>query len=89
LSAMALKHGGIETRVPPHPEGDPSLWSCRPEFGKQVGRLAVATYKTVDHRDTRSLIVDAQRRNGWRLACERHPAAAFDDSAAAPADQAA
>jgi glycosyltransferase involved in cell wall biosynthesis len=77
LSYMALKHGGIETRVPPHPESDPTLWSCRPDFGKQVGRLAVATYKTVDHRDTRSMIVDAYRRDGWVLACERHPPAAL------------
>ncbi|MCP4991162.1 MAG: hypothetical protein GY928_35440, partial [Colwellia sp.] len=67
LSYMALKHGGIKTLVPPHPEHDQSLWSCRPDFGKIVGRLNVATYKTKDHKDTRSEIVNAHTADGWKV----------------------
>jgi glycosyltransferase involved in cell wall biosynthesis len=67
LSYMALKHGGIKTFVPPHPENDQSLWSCRPDFGKIVGRLNVATYKTKDHKDTRSDIVNSHTADGWQV----------------------
>lgn len=67
LSYMALKHGGIKTFVPPHPENDQSLWSCRPDFGKIVGRLKVATYKTKDHKDTRSDIVNSHTADGWQI----------------------
>jgi glycosyltransferase involved in cell wall biosynthesis len=67
LSYMALKHGSIKTFVPPHPENDQSLWSCRPDFGKIVGRLNVATYKTKDHKDTRSDIVNSHTKDGWQV----------------------
>ncbi len=67
LSYMALKHGGIQTFVPPHPEDDQSVWSCRPDFGKIVGRKKVATFKTSGHRNIRSEIVDAYRRDGWEI----------------------
>jgi glycosyltransferase involved in cell wall biosynthesis len=67
LSYMALKHGGIKTIVPPHPENEQSLWSCRPDFGKIVGRLNVATYKTKDHKDTRSEIVNSHTKDGWKV----------------------
>lgn len=67
LSYMALKHGGIKTYVPPHPEENQDVWSCRPDFGKIVGRLKVATYKTVDHKNTRSEIVDSHRADGWKV----------------------
>lgn len=67
LSYMALKHGGIKTYVPPHPEENQDFWSCRPDFGKIVGRLKVATYKTVDHKNTRSEIVDSHRADGWKV----------------------
>ncbi len=67
LSYMALKYGGIKTLVPPHPENDQSLWSCRPDFGKIVGRLNVATYKTKDHKNTRSDIVNKHIANGWQV----------------------
>jgi glycosyltransferase involved in cell wall biosynthesis len=70
LSYMALKHGGIKTCVPPHPEDDQSLWSCRPDFGKIVGRKNVATFKTTDHRQTRTDIVQSYRRDGWRIVAE-------------------
>jgi len=73
LSYMALKHGGIKTLVPPHPEHDQSWWSCRPDFGKAVGRLKVATYQTQDHRGTRSAIVDKYRTDGWQIVSERQP----------------
>lgn len=64
---MALKHAGVKTFVPPHPEDDQSVWCCRPDFGKIVGRLKVATYKTVDHKQTRSDIVDQYRADGWQI----------------------
>ncbi len=67
LSYMALKHGGIKTIVPPHPTNDLSMWSCRPDFGKIVGRLSVATYKTGNHRNIRSEIVDAHTADGWQV----------------------
>ncbi len=65
LSYMALKHGGIKTFVPPHPENDQSLWSCRPDFGKIVGRKKVATFKTADHKQTRTNIVHQYHQDGW------------------------
>ncbi|WP_109761738.1 glycosyltransferase family 2 protein [Pleionea mediterranea] len=71
LSYMALKHGGVETFVPPHPEHDETLWSCRPDFGKTVGRMKVATYKTKDHRDTRSQIVNRYLADGWQQVWQR------------------
>lgn len=73
LSYMALKHGAIPTLVPPHPENDQSLWCCRPDFGKAVGRLKVATYQTTDHRGTRSAIVDKYRADGWQIVAKRTP----------------
>ncbi len=67
LSYMALKHGGIKTFVPPHPENDQSLWSCRPDFGKIVGRKKVATFKTADHKQTRTNIVQKYHQDGWTI----------------------
>ena len=72
LSYMALKHGSIKTLVPPHPQNDQSMWSCRPDFGKAVGRLKVATYQTQDHRVTRSAIVDKYRSEGWKIVALRN-----------------
>ncbi|OFA33421.1 hypothetical protein BAE46_01585 [Glaciecola punicea] len=72
LSYMALKHGGIKTIVPPHPSTDMSLWSCRPDYGKIVGRLGVATYKKSNHRSIRSKIVDAHTADGW-LVVKKNP----------------
>lgn len=72
FSYMALKYGGIETFVPPHPDSDQSLWSCRPDFGKIVGRKNVATFKTSGHRDVRSKIVDAYRADGWQIVEEQN-----------------
>lgn len=70
LSYMALKYGGIQTFVPPHPDDDLSVWSCRPDFGKVVGRKKVATFKTQDHKSIRSDIVDAYRLDGWQITQE-------------------
>lgn len=78
LSYMALKYGGVQTYVPPHPETDPSLWSCRPDFGKMVGRMKVATYKTQDHRSTRSEIVDNYRSDGWKIAITQNDPAIYE-----------
>ena len=72
-SYMALKHGGIKTFVPPHPEDDQSVWSCRPDFGKIVGRKNVATFKTKGHKNIRSEIVDAYRRDGWEITQQSSP----------------
>ncbi len=63
---MALKYGGIKTYVPPHPENQHSLWSCRSDFGKVVGRLEVATYKNAGHKQGRSDIVERFRMDGWK-----------------------
>ena len=67
FSAMALKHGGIKTVVPPHPDSDESLWSCRPDFGKAVGRSSTATYKEEGHHAVRDDVVNAARASGWKI----------------------
>jgi len=71
FSAMALKHGGVATFVPPHPEDDHSLWSCRPDFGKSVGRQSSATYKSESHHNDRDSVVDACRADGWRIVADK------------------
>jgi len=68
---MALKHGGIGTFVPPHPEKDHSLWSCRPDFGKAVGRESSATFKSEGHHNVRDDVVDACRAGGWRIVADK------------------
>lgn len=70
LSYMALKYGNVQTYVPPHPESDQSLWSCRPDFGKIAGAKNVATRKTKDHRSIRSDVVNAYRQKGWEIVDE-------------------
>jgi len=70
LGYTALKYGDVKTYVPSHPENDQSLWSCRPDFGKIVGRKNVATFKTSDHKDIRSEMVDYYRDNGWQIVAE-------------------
>jgi glycosyltransferase involved in cell wall biosynthesis len=67
LSYMALKYGGVKTFVPPHPEDDRSVWSCRPDFGKIVGRKNVAVHKAKGHKNIRSQIVDTYRQHGWEI----------------------
>lgn len=71
LSFMALKHGNIKTLVPPHPEHNLDLWSCRPDFGKVVGRTNVATSKMADHKTIRNFLVDKYRANGWNIISRR------------------
>ena len=73
FSCMAWKHGGVATFVPPHPEGERDLWSCRPDFGKRVGRTAAATFKSAGHHSVRDAMVQAYRAAGWRILLERHP----------------
>lgn len=65
FSCMTLKHGNLRTWVPPHPKEDESLWSCRPDFGKRVGRTSAATHKGAGHHEIRSKMVDTYRANGW------------------------
>ena len=71
FSCMALRHGGVRTWVPPHPEGERERWSCRPDFGKRVGRTSAATFKAVGHHAVRDDVVDACRAAGWRIVAER------------------
>jgi hypothetical protein len=70
---MALKHGGIKTWVPPHPENDKSMWSCRPDFGKTVGRQKTATFKTSGHKQVRTDIVNQFTEDGWEIVRKRNP----------------
>ncbi len=67
FSYMALKHGGLKTWVPPHPDTQPELWSCRPDFGKSVGRTKAATFKSAGHHNVRDEIVEHYRRDGWQV----------------------
>ena len=71
LSYMALKYGGIKTFVPPHPENDQSCWSCRPDFGKIVGRKKGATFKIAGHKQARTNIVHKYRQDGWAIVEEK------------------
>jgi len=71
FSAMALKHGGVKTWVPPHPDATPAQWSCRPDFGKMAGRTSTATHKSEGHHQTRDTVVDTCRANGWRILADR------------------
>jgi len=70
LSCMAWKHGGVGTYVPPHPTDDETLWSCRPDFGKRVGRTSSATFKSAGHHNVRDKMVDAYRKSGWRIVAD-------------------
>lgn len=70
LSCMAWKHAGIGTYVPPHPADDESLWSCRPDFGKMVGRTSSATFKSEGHHTVRDDMVNAYRKAGWKIVAD-------------------
>ena len=67
FSCMALKYGGIHTYVPAHPKNDETRWSCRPDFGKAVGRTSTATFKSAGHHGVRDDMVDAYRKDGWLI----------------------
>lgn len=69
LSSCALRFGGIKTFVPPHPESQPTLWSCRPDFGKRVAKVA-ATHKSEGHHPIRGAMVDQYRSDGWKIVSE-------------------
>ncbi len=71
FSYMALKHAGLSTWVPPHPESKPDLWSCRPDFGKAVGRTNSATFKSTGHHTVRDDIVKHYREDGWKVTTQR------------------
>ena len=71
LSYMALKHAGLSTWVPAHPESDPQCWSCRPDFGKAVGRSSTATFKSDGHHNDRDDIVLSYRADGWQVVSQR------------------
>jgi len=73
FSCMAAMHGDVRTWVPPHPEGERELWSCRPDFGKRVGRTSAATFKAAGHHAVLDEMVDACRAAGWRIVAEREP----------------
>lgn len=70
LSCMAWKHAGIGTYVPPHPANDETLWSCRPDFGKMVGRSSSATFKSEDHHSVRDDMVNVYRKAGWAIVAD-------------------
>lgn len=72
LSCMAWKHAGIGTYVPPHPANDESLWSCRPDFGKRVGRTSGATFKSAGHHSVRDEMVDTYRKAGWQIVADEN-----------------
>lgn len=72
FSYMLLKHAGLGTWVPPHPESRNALWSCRPDFGKAAGRTKSATFKSTGHHSIRDDIVNAYRSDGWQLSSERN-----------------
>ena len=65
LSYLALKYGGIETYVPPHPPENQELWGSMKETGWTYGTDESASWKKGSHLDLRNQIVINYRDQGW------------------------
>ena len=65
LSYLALKYGGIETYVPPHPPENQELWGSMKGTGWTYGTDESASWKKGSHLDLRNQIVINYRDQGW------------------------
>ena len=65
FSYLAQKYGGINTFVPPHPEGDKSVWSTDYNTAWDEGRDGNASWRIKSHTGVRDDIHQWCIDNGW------------------------
>lgn len=67
FSYLAQKYGGVNTFVPPHPEGDREMWGNLPERDDNMGDDNVASFKiNPDHYPLRNKICAECINRGWK-----------------------
>lgn len=66
FSYLAQKYGGINTFVPPHPEGDKSLWCTDFMIAQTVGCDANASWKQGGHYNVRNEVCVDYINKGWK-----------------------
>ena len=69
LSAFAYMHGGIETAVPPHPDGKPDLWGSTSGFEK--GNDKEASHWKSNHAPLRNEICNKLSDKGYKRVMKR------------------
>jgi len=65
-SYLSQKYGGINTFVPPHPEGDKALWSTSSDVSMSVGRDRNASWRAAGHHTVRNAAYAHCMDNGWK-----------------------
>jgi len=65
FSYLSQKYGGINTFVPPHPEGVPEIWSTDFKTAWDAGRDSNASWRKKGHTSTRDLVHLHCIENGW------------------------
>lgn len=65
FSYLAQKYGGINTFVPPHPEGNKAMWSSDYEIGVKVGSDENASWLQRPHNGLRNQVCVHCINNGW------------------------
>lgn len=66
FSYLSQKYGGINTFVPPHPEGVPEIWSTDFKTAWDAGRDSNASWRKKEHTPTRDLVHLHCIDNGWK-----------------------
>ena len=66
FSYLSQKYGGINTFVPPHPEGVPEIWSTDFKTAWDAGRDSNASWRKKGHTPTRDLVHLHCIDNGWK-----------------------
>lgn len=65
LSYLALKYGGVETFVPPHPSNNQEMWGSIHSKGMKYGTDSNASWKKGSHFNLRDKVVISYRLDGW------------------------
>jgi GT2 family glycosyltransferase len=65
LSYLALKHGNIETYVPPHPPENQDLWGSNKKLGNLYGTDNNSSWKKGNHFKLRDEVVLYYKNDGW------------------------
>ena len=63
---LAQKHGGINSFVPPHPEGNKDVWCTEYDISKVVGSDKNSSWKMGNHLPVRNEICVHCINNGWK-----------------------
>ena len=63
---LAQKHGGINSFVPPHPEGNKDLWCTKYDISQVVGSDKNSSWKMGNHLPVRNEICIYCINNGWK-----------------------